>query len=172
MATGDFLISQSGSAQKFNQAAAGGDLALSFAPAGTGVANGAGRICARWDRGSSALVEEYNYLFRCRAQTNPTVGNQVRLYLLATDDDNYRPGDLGTADAAISTENDLLNAYLFDTVVADAASTTRNFNREGSLFLRARYISIAYWNAMGVSMSNTSTNGEFVLWPRNSQYQP
>lgn len=177
MSSGDFLLNVSGSVQKWNQAgsntpAANGDLLMSFAPAGAGVANGAGRLGAMWDRGTGALVEDFNFGIRTQANAAPAVGAAIRLYFLCFDDTAMRPGGFGAVDAAISTENDLLNAAAAFSVICDAASNSRVFALSGALFLRTRYVIPAIWNASGQALHNTSTNHELIVYPRPPQVQP
>lgn len=148
-------------------APSGGD--TTFTP--TSVANAAGRVSARWDRGTGAQPSIYRWQARARANVAPTVGNVVRVYLVLGEDGTFAPGALGTADAGITTEDDLLNAQLIGNMVADAASTTRDFVAHGIVEIRSRYVQAAWWNALGQALHATGTNHEFVLTPYSDQIQ-
>lgn len=147
-------------------APSGGDVV--FTP--TSLANGAGRISAQLDRGSGAHATRYIWRARYRAAVAPTVGAVVRVYLV-TSDGTYADGDLGTGDAAVSAEIDLGNARLIGAVAADAASTTKDFVASGIVEAAARYLQVAWWNAIGQALSSTAGDQAMTLTPIPDEIQ-
>lgn len=147
----------------------GGDIALTLAS----LANGAGRISAQWDRGAGAKPIEYRWQMRYRANAAPTVAatNVVRVYLECSDDGTFVAGGLGTADAAVSAEVLLTLGEFLGAVEITEASTTRDFVRQGNIWIRSRYVSVAVWNATGVALHATAANNEFRLTPVPSEIQ-
>lgn len=145
----------------------GGTITLTLAS----LANGAGRISGQHDRGSGAKPTIYRWQGRFRANVNPAVGAVVRLYLVTADDGTYVDGDFGTADAAVSSENDFLNALQLGVAIADAASTTKDFVASGLVEIRSRYISLGVWNALGQALNGTSGDHEVRLTPYGDEIQ-
>lgn len=147
-------------------AASGGDAV--FTP--TSLANGAGRISAQLDLGAPPKAGEYRWLARARCAVAPTIGTTLRVYLV-TSDGAYADGAFAATDAAIASEDALRNATLLGVVVCDAASTTKDFVRSGLLYLRARYVQVAWWNATGQALSATAADMAFSLTPVPSEVQ-
>jgi hypothetical protein len=130
----------------------------------TSLANGAGRISAQWDRGSGSRPAAFLARARFKAATTPTVGNLVQVHL-ALGDGTYVDGDLGTVDAAVSSIDKVRNLRWVMNVQSDEASTAKVFTAERQLWLPNRYVSVVWWNALGVALSGTATDMEFTLTP-------
>lgn len=154
------------------------ETAITFATSGgtvtitlTSLANAAGRLSAQWDRGAGAQPAWYRWQARFRANVAPAIGAILAVYLVTGDDGTYLDGDFGTADAAISALTDLANARMLGVVVADAASTTKDFVASGLCLIRSRYVSVAVWNALGQALNATAGDHEVRLTPVPDEIQ-
>lgn len=137
----------------------------------TSLANGAGRIGAQHDLGAGVTDRLCEWEFRFRSATTPSIGEVVRVYIATGRGGTYTAGSLGTADAAVSSEDLLRNTDPLGAVEVDAASTTKDFVRRGLLYVRARYLSPIIWNASGVAFSATAGHMEFTIWPSSDEVQ-
>jgi hypothetical protein len=113
----------------------------------------------------------YRWQARTRANVNPAIGALLYVFLVTGDDGTYVDGDFGTADAAVSALTDLANAKQIGVVVADAASTTKDFVASGLVMIRSRYVSVAWWNALGQALNGTAGDHEFRLTPYPDEIQ-
>lgn len=147
----------------------GGDAVITLAS----LATGGGRISAQLDRGAGAQPALYRWQFRWRANSSPTVAatNVVRVYLVPGDDGSYIAGGLGTSDAAVTPEAFLANTEFLGASEVTEASTSRDFVRQGFVWVRSRYVSVAVWNASGVSLHATASNNAFRLTPVPDEIQ-
>lgn len=158
------------------QVAAG--TALIWAPSGgtyalamTSLANGAGYYGDRADLGAGVTERLWEWQFRYRTAAVPAIGEVVRVYLATGRDGTYQAGALGTTTAALSSEDLLRNVDPLGAVEVDQASTTKDFVRRGILYLRARYLVPAIWNACGQAFSGTAAELEFRLTPVSDEIQ-
>lgn len=145
----------------------GGDAVITL----TSLANAAGRISAVLDLGAGSKSGEYVWAMRTRVAVAPTVGAAVRVYLATGLDGTWETGDFTAGDGAVSSEDLMKNLTLVGSVIADEASTTKDFVRNGLLYIRARYIRVAIWNDMGQALSSTATDHEFFLFPVPTEIQ-
>jgi hypothetical protein len=147
----------------------GGDAVITLAS----LASGGGRLSAQYDRGAGAKPALYRWQLRWRANSAPTVAatNVVRLYLVPGDDGSYVAGGLGTADAAVTPEAFLANTEFLGAAEVTEASTSRDFVRQGYVWVRSRYVSVAVWNASGVALHATASNNEVRLTPVPDEIQ-
>jgi hypothetical protein len=135
-----------------------------FTPKNLG--NLAGRVSAQLDRGAGAKAMRYRWEAKFSVQSSITpgaAGVQVELWI-ATAHSAAASVDsgLGQADAALTARNQLLMAMPVGVVVPHGtAAGVGPFNGSGYVDLYARYISVAYWNATGVSLTNV--NGDNVV---------
>lgn len=158
--TTNLIKQQEGTVKVF--AASGGDVTFTF----QNVANGAGRISAQLDLGAAPRGRLYRYTAKWKANSTPTVGNVVRISLFNGDNasSTRQAGTVGTSDAAISSENDFLNCTAqLKPIIVDAASTSKSFQIDGYVILTGRYVSVGFWNASGVTGTNTAGDHEFTL---------
>ena len=140
------------------------------------VANGPGRVSAQFDRGAGAKAMRYRVeaQFKTAANITPgTAGVQAEVYIAtahiaaATVDSG-----LGQSDAALSTRNSLLNAFLVGTIVpTGTAAGVGPFNRSWVVEILARYISVALWDASGQSFTNVDGDNFIKLVPMPDQIQ-
>ena len=113
-----------------------------------------GRVSAQRDWGSGA--QPFRYCIWCTFQvaSAPTVGNVFEIYAAVSDGTN-QTGEVGTSDAGLSSDkrNNLL--WLFN-VLVDQTSTNTDMTGGRCLEIPARFWSLAYWNASGVTTRNTA----------------
>lgn len=128
--------------------AAGGTALLS---AGA-LANGAGRLSARADLGATPRASRYGWRARVSTASAPsTLGDSLRLYFVPSDG-TLTDGALGAADAAVSAETLLSNCGGAYPVLADELSAAKEFIASGFVELADRYVSVAVWNGLGVTL--------------------
>jgi len=143
--------------------ASGGD--VTFTP--KNIANSAGRISARADLGAWSKSRLYRWYGETQCQATPTVGRSVDIYFAGWDEDTPASaiGDVGSTDAAFSTENDLLDLSFLGQIFVDAATASVKFVRGGLILIPYRYVSIVWWNATGASLTNVDADHIFRLTP-------
>lgn len=141
---------------------------VTFTP--TSLANGAGRISAQWDRGASARPAMFTARMRCKFATAPTAGNVVEAYL-AAGNGVFVDGNLGVSDAAVSSSDKRRNLRWLMNLAADSTSSSEIFVATRRVWIPDRYVSILWWNAVGVALSSTATDHEFVLTPISDEIQ-
>ena len=138
---------------------AGADVAFSM----EGVANNAGRVSAQKDLGASARAEVYEWRCNVQWQATPTKGNALELYIAQGDGTNV-DGDVGTSDAALGSEDQLVNLHRIGSVVVETANTTKMV-ASGVCRITSRYVSAVGFNRGGSSINATDSNFNFVLIP-------
>lgn len=122
------------------------------------LANGAGRISARYDRGAGSHAALYKWRCTFQATSTVTVGNAAEVYI-STSDGTDPDGQIGTADAALTTDK-RRNLLFLGLVVADQTASNTDMTASGVVFVPDRYISIGVWNAFGVAFrTDTSVHG-------------
>jgi hypothetical protein len=136
----------------------------------TSLANGAGRISTQWDRGSSSRPAAFLARARYKCATAPAVGNLLEVYL-AMGDGTYIDGNLSAVDAAVAAADKRRNLRWIMNVVADTASTSEIMVAERMIWLPSRYVSVVWWNALGVALSSTAADMEFTLTPVPDEVQ-
>lgn len=134
------------------------------------VANGAGRISAQWDRGAGSKSALYQWSAKTKWQATPTIGSRLRLYLAESDVAAQIPGGLGAADAGVATEDLLRNCRFIGNVVVDRTSASE-IDANGQVLIRARYVSLVWWNAGGAALTATDADHELRLTPKPWEIQ-
>jgi hypothetical protein len=145
----------------------GADLVMTLAS----LANGAGRVGAQKDWGAGSIEGKYKVRVRFRSNATPTVGNVIRVYLSTAQDTTFQDGDLGTADAAVSSEALLANCVFVGSVEVDEASTSKDFIATFIVELRSRYVAPVIWNASGQALHATASNNAVEMWPLADEIQ-
>ena len=149
--------------------ASGGDVV--FTP--KNIANGAGRISARADLGAWSKNRLYRWYGETQCQATPTVGRSVDIYFAGWDEDTPASpiGDVGSSDAAFSTENDLINLNFLGQIFVDAAAADVKFVRSGLILIPYQYASVVWWDATGASLTNDDAEHIFRLTPFTPEQQ-
>jgi hypothetical protein len=150
--------------------ASGGTVA--FTP--TSLADQAGRVSARHDRGAGSRAGWYEWRAWCKAAATPTVGRAV-VVSLATSDGTIVDGNLGTADAAVSSGsalalNKLRNLRRLGSMVADGDAGNLLYN-SGTVFVPSRYISVYWFDDLGQALTGTVVDHGFSLTPIPDEVQ-
>jgi hypothetical protein len=158
------ILTKPGTAVSFKSA--GGD--VTFTP--TSVANGAGRISAQWDRGAGSKPALYLWRAKTKAAAALTAGNLLELYLAFGDGTNV-DANMGTADAAWSTGDKRRNLKRIGAVEADSTTNGEPQHASGLVVITSRYVSVAWWNALGQALSGTAGDHEFTLTPHTPEIQ-
>lgn len=164
------ILTQLGTPKKFGPSGTGQDVL--FTP--TNVANGAGRVSAQLDLGAAPRPQWYRWTAKTRPTSAPSVGTVVRMYLFVGDNASTarQAGTVGTADAGVAAETLFYNAsHILEQLVVDASSNTKDFQASGLVRIVARYVSVGWFNAMGVAFSATDADHEFVLTPVYEEIQ-
>lgn len=131
------------------------------------ISNGAGRISARADWGASPIPDAYEIVVTIDATSTPTTGTVARVYWIGA---SALTGGTGTdgghshSDAAISDEDRLRNCDLIGSVQADEESGN-TFIRTFRYATARRYCQLAFWNAFGVSTTNTANISTITVTP-------
>ena len=143
----------------------GADAALSA----EGLANNAGRVSARYDLGSGSTTDKYEW--RCFAswQATPTKGGALELRL-AQSDGTEVDGDVGTTDAALGSEDQLVNLQYVGSVRVETANTTKMV-ASGTCIITSRYVSVVPFNRGGSALNATDSNFKFILTPIPDEIQ-
>lgn len=117
-----------------------------------------GRVSAQHDRGASPFAP--CYLWRATFQLTGTnvVGATIELYLATSDGTNV-DGQVGTADAALSSVNKLSNLRFIGSVVVDQTTTNTSMTGSGTYCTMARYFSVVVYNATTLPLkTDTAVN--------------
>lgn len=128
-------------------------------------ANAHGRLTAQLDLGADPRPLKYRWILVTKFQT-AGVAAVTRLYLVEAHSaaTTYQDGAIGLSDTDLSTENLLLySAKQLGPTQVHSAAGTNVFS--GVFETAARYISLALWNASGVSLTNTDADHEILIVP-------
>ncbi len=141
--------------------ASGGDVV--FTP--TGVADSAGRISAQLDLGASGRASLYKWIVRTKSAATMTAGKVIEVRLV-TSDGTRVDGNFGASDAAVSDGGSRVNAAMVGQAIGDRATSGGDVVvASGMVTIVDRYVQVLWWNALGVALSGTATDHEFVLIP-------
>lgn len=133
----------------------------------TSVANGAGRLSTRYDRGATSKPTLYRWVCRFKTAAAAAIGRTLRLYAItaeASTGSTYTDGAFSESDQAVSSEDLYRNGIAVGIVQCDQA-TVGPFVASGLVELRGRYVQIGFFNDSAQAMSATATDFEFVLIP-------
>lgn len=146
----------------------GGDATLTL----QNLAFGVGRVSARYDQGSGSKPRRWTWRGVFQFETAPLVGELVEIYLF-TSDGTYADGVVGTADAALTSDQRRNGRYL-GAVVVDKTSVTTDIVGSGaeSFEINDRYFSIGVWNgSAGDNLENTANASRVILTPVPDEIQ-
>jgi len=144
----------------------GGDAVITLANLGFG----AGRVSARYDRGSGSKARLFHWRAVVQFESAPIVGELVEIYLFESDG-TYMDGTLGTSDAALGSDK-RRNGKLIGVVVADTTSTATDIVASGMCMVNDRYISVGVWNgSAGDNLKNTANANVVILTPAPDEVQ-
>jgi hypothetical protein len=128
----------------------------------TGLANGAGRISARHDL-TATHTPHYHLECTFQGASTMTVGATVEIYLAKSNGGNP-DGEIGTADAALTTDK-RLNLDLAMTLMVDQTATDTNMSASVDVEILTQYVSVGAWNASGVTTEAGAGTSMCKLYP-------
>ena len=109
------------------------------------LATGAGRISARYDRGAGSIATKYICRVTVQLATTGTVGEQVDIFV-SSSDGTHPDGEIGTADAALTTDK-RRNLKYVGSVYSDQTATNTDMTGSFVVEILTRYFSVGVWNA-------------------------
>ncbi len=129
------------------------------------LAANSGRIGARRDWGAAPR----SFLFAWRAivagfATAPAVGDSVNIYL-ARSDGTLPDANVGTADAALGSVEDLAQMFYLGSIRIRSTSTTDDHVTGGRVILPERYCSPVWYVSSADNLENTANVHKFLMWP-------
>lgn len=128
------------------------------------LAAGAGRQGARHDFGTGARSQRFAWRFGAEFETQPVVGEAVRIYA-KTSDGTDPDNDDGTGDGVVSAEDKLKNLAQIGTLVVDEAIVDVQMAKSGFILLPHRYFQPVIWNAAADNLQATDNINVFTLTP-------
>lgn len=133
------------------------------------LATGAGRISARYDRGAGAHAALYEW--RCTITLTGTnvVGETVEWYI-ATSDGTNPDGQVGTADAALTTAK-RNNLKLIGLTIVDQTASNTAMTASGWVWLPSRYLSLGTWNGTTLPFQTSTSAHTCLLTPQPLEQQ-
>ena len=122
---------------------AGGDVVITL----KNLEHGVGRLSAQWDRGEGAQPARYRVrcAFPLQATHTAVVGEAIHVYM-ATSDGTDVDGDVGVADAALTTEK-RRNLAFIGSVIVDVVAGDAELTATFTVDILERYVSFGVWNA-------------------------
>ncbi len=137
-------------------------------PAGTLVSlgAGAGRIFAQIDDGAGAKPRRKRWVGKWTPATTTVIGEQVDVYLFeAPDDANTEvDGDVGVADAAISSEDKMREGGKYVGSIGNNIAATSQLFGSRDFDVSARYYSLGYWNGTADAFSSTESEHDLQVF--------
>ena len=144
----------------------GGDAVITL----QGLGYGAGRISAQYDRGAGSKPARYNWKAVFQYASAPQVGETIELYI-AESDGTYVDGNVGTADAALTSDK-RKNLTLIGLVIVDTTAADTNIIASGICHIWQRYFSLGVWNASsGDNLKNTANASKVIFTPMPDEVQ-
>lgn len=147
-------------------AESGGDAVITLINLGFGV----GRVSARYDRGAGSQPRLFEWRAVVQFETAPALGELVEIYLFQSDG-TYVDGSVGTADAALTTDQ-RRNGWLIGVVNVDTVATATNIIASGMCLINSRYFSVGVWNGSAAdNLENTANANRIIMTPVPDQSQ-
>lgn len=144
----------------------GGDAVITLANLGFG----AGRISARYDRGTGSKPRLYKWRGVVQWEDNPVAGEAAEI-LLAESDGTIVDGVVGVADAAL-TAGQRTNLGIMGIVRAQAATGSVDNVASSYVLISERYFSVGVWNASAAkNLKNTANVSYVILTPVPDEIQ-
>ncbi len=125
---------------------------------------GAGRQGAEHDFGTDARSPRFAWRLGVEFETQPVVGEIVRIYA-KTSDGTDPDNDDGTGDAAVSAEDKLNNLTQIGTLVVDEAVVDIQMATSGLILLPHKIFAPVIWNATADNLQATNNINVFSLAP-------
>jgi len=123
-----------------------------------------GRQGAYRDYGTAARADRFAWRAWVQFDTNPVVGQVVRIYIVSSDGTSPDNDD-GTGDVAVSAEDKLRNLRHIGSIIVDEAVLDVLMVASGEVFLPQRWNAPVFWNATEDSLRDVATVHGFSLTP-------
>ncbi len=137
----------------------GGNVAITLLNMLTDVA----RVSARHDLGAGPTPRLFQFRATFQMDTTPVLGESVDLYT-SESDGTLEDGDVGTADAALSTDI-LPNLQYIGSVIIQVATATVDQRASRVFAITSRYFSLIVHNATADSLENTANVNTITVTP-------
>ena len=137
----------------------------------TSLGAGAGRQGAHYDFNlgtAKAIVGKWR--FYCQFDTNPVVGEAVRIYWKTGDGTRYDNDD-GVGDIAVSAEDKLKNLHQIGTLVVDQALLDVTMSVGGILIIDEEIGAPVIWNATADNLRDVAASHGFTWTPITREIQ-
>lgn len=135
------------------------------------LAFGAGRVSAQKDRGAGSLPRLHEVIGVFQFETAPVIGENVEIYLFQSDG-TYVDGNVGTADAALTTDKRRNGIHIGSINVDTTSTATDIIGRFLDVPITSRYYSIGVWNASaGDNLENTANASRVIVTPMPDEVQ-
>lgn len=132
--------------------------------------SGTGRISAQADLGAGAHASLFE--LRCRVSLTGThvLGQPLEFYV-ATSDGTNPDGEVGTADAALSSDQRRVLTFVGILPVYQTTSNTTMTASFRNVYLPQRYVQVGLWNGTALPTETSTTKHRCVLTPTPLQMQ-
>ncbi len=132
-----------------------------------GIASGAGRQSAQWDRGVGATAALYEWTAFVQFATEPVLAETVSIYLkpsgTSASATAHPANDDGTGDAAVSAIDKLNNLQLIGVISVDEAAADIEMVARGVVYTTARAYQVVFWvNGADALTTDENENGFFL----------
>lgn len=145
----------------------GGDAVITL----QNLAFGAGRVSARYDRGAGSLAKLHKVQAVIQFETAPALGEAVEIYLFESDG-TYVDGNIGTADAALTSDKRRNGKHVGSVIVDTVATATDIIASWDDVPISQRYYSVGVWNASaGDNLENTANACRIIVTPMPFEIQ-
>ena len=134
------------------------------------LASGAGRISAQYDKGAGAQPAFWQFVCRLQLTGTNVVGATVEYYIVRGDGTDT-DGNVGTADAALTTDK-RRNLQFIGTLVVDQTTTnTKMVATFNNVYIPSRYFSMGVWDATTLPFKTDTTTHRCAAYPMPFQMQ-
>lgn len=145
----------------------GGDVVITL----QNLAFGAGRVSARYDRGAGSLAKLHKVQAVIQFETAPALGEAVEIYLFESDG-TYVDGNVGTADAALTSDKRRNGKHVGSVIVDTTSTATDIIASWDDVPISQRYYSVGVWNASaGDNLENTANACRIIITPMPPEIQ-
>ncbi len=122
------------------------------------------RVSARKDLGAASHARLFTWRATLAWTPTPVVGETADLYI-AQSDGTQEDGQVGTADAAVSDLDKLLNLTYIGSVVIEAVTDDLTHTSSGVFTVSERYFSLVVHNAATDALETSTANHNVVVTP-------
>jgi hypothetical protein len=155
---------------KFNAANPSGT--RQFTP--QGLPHGSGQISDTYDLGSGAHATLFHWRARAGLGASASgAGASVEIYLATASSDGYRDGNLGSGNAMLGDVEKRRNLQYVGSLVIDSTSPASGdpLINSGLVEIKARQVSLVYWNLTGAALASSTGLFEVTLTPEPDSIQ-